>query len=96
MKNHDCAVQLTFFRQTIDNLDAALMYILSERFRCTSEIGKLKAKYNLPKRDEHREKNQLARLKKIAQEANLDPEFAEKLMLLVINEVVCRHEKTTA
>lgn len=96
MKNHDCAVQLTFFQQTIDNLDAALMYILSQRLRCTSEIGKLKAKYNLPKRDEHREKNPLARLKKIAQEANLDPGFAEKLMLLVINEVVCRHEKTTA
>lgn len=63
MYTNDYQAELLSFRHTIDNLDAALIYILAERFRCTHSVGKLKARYNLPESDKAREAMQLNRLK---------------------------------
>ncbi len=85
--------QLRAFRASIDNLDAALIHILAERFRITKAVGELKATHDLPPADPNREKNQVERLRKLAVEADLDPDFAEKLLNFIIREVIRHHEQ---
>ncbi len=86
------AEQLAAFRKSIDNLDAALIHVLAERFRCTQQVGKLKAKYGAPPSDPSREQRQIARLRSLAEGAELDPVFAEKLLNFIIAEVIRHHE----
>ena len=88
--------QLASYRQSIDNIDAALVHMLAERFRCTKEVGVLKAKYNLPPADPAREEYQIERLRQLAKAANLDPDFAEKFLNFVIKEVIRHHEAIAA
>ncbi|TAW12024.1 chorismate mutase [Rhizobium ruizarguesonis] len=88
--------QLASYRQSIDSIDAALVHMLAERFRCTKEVGVLKAKYNLPPADPAREEYQIERLRQLAKAANLDPDFAEKFLNFVIKEVIRHHEQIAA
>lgn len=81
------------YRQTIDNLDAALVHILAERFRCTQNVGRLKAERNLPPSDPARETEQVARLRRLAEESGLDPQFAEKFLRFIVAEVIRHHEE---
>lgn len=80
-------------RASIDNIDAALIHILAERFRCTKEVGKLKAELGLPASDPGREERQVARLRTLAEESGLDPVFAEKFLKFIVNEVIRHHEE---
>ena len=79
------------YRDSIDNLDAALIHLLAERFKLTQEVGAYKAKHKMPAADPEREKQQIARLRKLAAEAHLDPDFAEKLLNFIISEVIRHH-----
>ena len=88
--------QLLSYRQSIDNIDAALVHMLAERFRCTKEVGHLKAQYDLPPADPAREEFQIERLRQLAKDANLDPDFAEKFLNFVIKEVIRHHEAIAA
>ena len=92
----DAVSQLATYRQTIDNLDAALVYILAERFRCTDEVGLLKAKYELSPVDQGREDRQYSRLRKLARDSKVDEGLIESLMKSVIKEVVRRHRQIAA
>jgi chorismate mutase len=85
--------QLAAYRKSNDNFDAALIHILAERFRITQAVGAYKAKAALPPADPGREAAQIARLRKLAEEAELDPEFSEKFIRFVIDEVIRHHEK---
>ena len=80
-------------RRTIDNLDAALVHILAERFRCTQQVGRLKAMNSMPPSDPEREEQQIRRLRKLAADAGLDPVFAEKFLRFVVSEVIRHHER---
>jgi chorismate mutase len=80
------------FRESIDNIDAALVFMLAERFKVTQKVGHYKNKYNLPPADPDREKKQIERLRALALEANLDPEFSEKFLQFIIHEVIKHHE----
>ena len=80
-------------RDSIDRLDAILIYTLGERFRHTKAIGKLKAENNLPPSDPTREKYQISRLENLADEAGLDPKFAKILLNFIIQEVIQHHKK---
>jgi chorismate mutase len=80
-------------RESIDRLDAILVYTLGERFKHTQAVGKLKAEHDLPPSDPAREAAQIARLEDLANEADLDPEFAKKFLRFVIDEVIRHHEK---
>ena len=80
-------------RDSIDRLDAILVYTLGERFRHTKAIGKLKAENNLPPSDPDRESYQISRLENLADEAGLDPEFAKNLLNFIIQEVIQHHKK---
>jgi chorismate mutase len=87
---------LAGFRASIDNIDAALIHILAERFRITKAVGAYKADKNLPPSDPGREERQITRLRKLAEDANLDPEFSEKFLRFIIQEVIRHHEQAKA
>ena len=79
-------------RDSIDRLDAILVYTLGERFKHTQAVGRLKAQHDLPPSDPAREERQIERLEWLAKEADLDPEFAKKFLNFVISEVIRHHE----
>lgn len=79
-------------RNSIDRLDAILVYTLAERFKRTQAVGKLKAEHDLPPSDPAREAQQIERLQQLATAADLDPEFARKFLTFVISEVIRHHE----
>nr|WP_040452650.1 chorismate mutase [Roseibium alexandrii] len=88
--------ELTSLRGSIDNIDAALIHMLAERFKCTQKVGVLKATNDLPPADPAREKIQIERLRKLAADANLDPDFAEKFLNFIVHEVIRHHEAIAA
>jgi chorismate mutase len=87
---------LAGFRSSIDNIDAALIHMLAERFRITKAVGVYKAEHDLPASDPGREERQITRLRKLAEDAALDPEFSEKFLRFIIEEVIRHHEQAKA
>lgn len=96
MEIRDPALRLATYRQRIDNLDAALVHILAERFRCTDEVGMLKAEHGLPARDEGREGRQFARARELAMAADVDQHLIGDILDFVIAKVVQRHQQIAA
>jgi chorismate mutase len=86
------AALLKGHRESIDRLDAILVYTLGERFKHTQAVGKLKAEHDLPPSDPAREAQQIARLEALAKDSDLDPEFAKKFLAFIIQEVIKHHE----
>ena len=84
--------ELLEMRHSIDNIDAALIHLLAERFKQTRKVGELKARQGLPPADPMREAQQIARLRSLAVTADLDPEFAEKFLGFLVKEVIRHHE----
>lgn len=90
--DEDVQAELSGLRASIDNIDAAVVHMLAERFKATQRIGRLKAEHALPPADPEREREQITRLRALATGANLDPVFAEKFLTFVIAEVIRHHE----
>ncbi|NBE56955.1 chorismate mutase [Streptomyces boluensis] len=88
----DVRAELARLRDSIDNIDAAVVHMLAERFKCTQQVGLLKAAHQLPPADPNRESHQIDRLRTLAESAKLDPAFAEKLLNFIIAEVIRHHE----
>jgi chorismate mutase len=88
--------ELLRLRDSIDNIDAALIHILAERFKCTQAVGRYKAEHGLPPADPAREAAQIARLRTLAEAAKLDPDFAEKFLNFIVTEVIRHHEAIRA
>lgn len=84
---------LAAYRKSIDNIDAAVVHMLAERFRITQAVGEHKARAALPPADPLRENEQIARLRRLAEESELDPEFTEKFLRFIIDEVIRHHER---
>ena len=89
----DAIARLTSIRQSIDNIDAAVIHMLAERFKFTQQVGALKAEHGLPPTDPAREQEQIQRLRALAEESHLDPAFAEKFLNFIIAEVIHHHER---
>lgn len=87
------AAFLAGHRESIDRLDAILVYTLGERFKHTQAVGALKAEHDLPPSDPAREAAQIARLTDLASRADLDPEFAKKFLNFIIQEVIQHHKQ---
>lgn len=85
--------ELAHLRKSIDNIDAALVHLLAERFKTTQKVGRLKAELSMPPSDPEREALQLERLRALAEEADLDPAFAEKFLSFILAEVIQHHEE---
>ena len=92
MGDQEPTAELTSLRQSIDNIDAALIHLLAERFKFTQQVGRLKASTGLPPSDPERERVQIARLRALAEEAHLDPAFAEKFLNFIVAEVIHHHQ----
>ena len=90
--DEDTRAALAEIRASIDNIDAALVHMLAERFKNTQKVGRLKAAHNLPAADPVREESQITRLRQLAADADLDPEFAEKFLAFIIDEVIRHHQ----
>ena len=84
---------LASYRKSIDNIDAALIHMLADRFRITQAVGEYKAQAGLPASDPGREARQIERLRALAIDAELDPEFSEKFIRFVIEEVIRHHQR---
>ncbi|MCS6987524.1 MAG: chorismate mutase [Sphingomonadaceae bacterium] len=85
------AETLEDYRRSIDNIDAALVHLLAERFKITKKVGAYKAAAGLPPADPAREAQQIARLRRLAREADLDPDFTEAFLRFIIDEVIRHH-----
>jgi chorismate mutase len=85
--------ELHSIRQSIDNIDAAVIHMLAERFKFTQKVGTLKAEHGLPPADLEREKEQIQRLRALAEQSHLDPAFAEKFLGFIVAEVIHHHER---
>jgi chorismate mutase len=85
--------RLRSIRQSIDNIDAAVIHMLAERFKFTQQVGALKAEHGLPPADPDREREQIQRLRVLAEESHLDPAFAEKFLNFIVAEVIHHHER---
>jgi chorismate mutase len=92
VSDDDVTEELGRIRASIDNIDAALVHLLAERFKHTQRVGRLKATHDLPPSDPAREARQIERLRALAVEADLDPTFAEKFLTFIIDEVIRHHE----
>ena len=88
----EVAKELGELRRSIDNIDAALIHILAERFKITQKVGRFKAEKGLPPGDPNREAQMIVRLRELAKVADLDPDFAEKVIGLITTEVIRHHE----
>ncbi len=85
--------RLVEYRRSIDNIDAALIHLLAERFKITKAVGAYKAAANLPPADPAREAAQLERLRTLAEDAGLDPAFSEKFLRFIVAEVIQHHQR---
>jgi len=83
--------EILALRRSIDNLDGAIVYLLAERFRITTQVGIIKARDGLPAKDPAREQWQNQRITRIAKEAGLDVAFAEGFRNFVTAEVIRHH-----
>jgi len=93
LDHDDAQTELDGIRQSIDNIDAALIHLLAERFKFTQQVGRLKAANDMPASDPERERVQIARLRALAEESHLDPAFAEKFLNFIVAEVIHHHEQ---
>jgi chorismate mutase len=85
--------QLQAYRASIDNIDAAIVHILAERFKITQAVGRYKAEAGLPPADHEREQQQVERLRALAEHAGLDPAFTEKFLRFIVEEVILHHKR---
>jgi len=83
--------QLADYRSSIDNIDAALVHLLAERFKITQAVGRHKAAVGLAPSDPVRERAQITRLRALAVESGLDPAFTETFLRFIVDEVIRHH-----
>jgi len=88
--------RLAEYRASIDNIDAALVHLLAERFKTTQAVGRYKAEVGLPPSDPEREEQQIRRLRALAEESGLDPAFSEKFLRFIVDEVIRHHQQLSA
>jgi chorismate mutase len=85
--------KLRHYRESIDNIDASLVFMLAERFKITQAVGAHKAEHGLAPADPIREQLQISRLRGLALTAKLDPDFTEKVLQFIIDEVIRHHSR---
>ncbi|MGO1345514.1 MAG: chorismate mutase [Bifidobacterium psychraerophilum] len=85
--------QIEALRQSINNVDTAIVSLLAERFKYTSRVGVLKAHAGFEPADYQREHAQIQRLHRIAEDAGLDTDIAEMYREFVVTETKKRHRR---
>ena len=85
--------ELASLRAEVDEIDQQIMLLLGVRFRCTDMIGELKRDLGMDLVDPKREEQQVARIRRLAQEAGVPPALAETILREVIDTVVDHHTR---
>ncbi|WP_044084838.1 chorismate mutase [Bifidobacterium gallicum] len=92
-ETRDAVRKITSLRQSIDNVDMAIIALLAERFKYTAQVGLLKARAGFAPADYKREDFQMERLRRLAADAGLDPDIAEMYREFVVTEAKKRHQR---
>lgn len=83
--------KLLEYRDALDDIDKSLFALIAKRFEITQKVGLLKKENNLPSVDPDREQKQMDKIRDIAESLDLKPDFAEKILRTIIDEVVVNH-----
>ncbi len=83
---------LTPHRDSLDEINLAILALLSERMKICMEIARIKAEHDIPMMQPGRVSCVLNTLKQHAEPAGLRAEYAEAVFKLVIDET-CRQEE---
>ena len=83
--------ELADLRVEIDALDTQRLEILSKRFDVTKKAGAYKAAHGIPVQDLAREQAQIERLRGLAAEHGLNPDFVAEMWTLLFRAVVTEH-----
>lgn len=82
---------LAHWRDQIDEIDGQMVALLAKRFKITTDVGRWKAQNEVPPVDPDRERRQVERLHTLASETGLSPDFLERFLRIIIDEVVSHH-----
>ena len=85
--------RLSKYRSGIDEIDDEIIVLLGKRFDITYKVGLLKAEFTLPPQDKLRENKQKIRLRNLAEKNKINPDFVEKLLQLIQQEVIKNHKQ---
>ena len=85
--------ELAAYRSSIDEVDDALVRLLAERFRITHKIGVFKAENDMPPVDLVRQHQQVGGWRELAEAEGLDPDFCERFLHFVMDEVIRNHRR---
>lgn len=89
----DQADELESLRQQIDAVDERFVELLAERFRITRRVGRIKADRGLPPQDALREAQIDAKIRRLANEFELDEGMVSDVLRAVIDRVVAEHKE---
>jgi monofunctional chorismate mutase len=78
-------------RASIDNMDSALVHLLAERFKLTTQVGRHKKALDWPTSTKDREIEQITRLRALAAANGLDPDVEERFLAFLVGEVLEKH-----
>jgi chorismate mutase / prephenate dehydrogenase len=85
--------RLMALRDHLGALDREILEIIARRQRIVTEIGRIKSAAGRPVRDYGQEKDVIERARQSAARLNLDGDFAENLMLLLIRASLTAQEQ---
>lgn len=83
--------ELVSLRARLDEIDAAIVDLLGERFDVTRRVGEVKRDGQLNPVDPERERIMMNTLRKRAETKNVNPDLVETLYRAIINNVVDAH-----
>ncbi len=88
--------ELELLRQKINQLDAELLDLLALRGGLSQEVAEYKAKNSLPIYQPQREEELFSRIRTMAAEKGLDPDYIESIFRLIIENSKKLQLKTIA
>lgn len=88
------AEQIVVLRDEIDGINMELLALLARRLDVSVKIGALKQESGLPLYSEERERDLLDRFRKAAGDLEIDPDYVEELMSVVLVHSRAAQRKT--
>lgn len=85
--------QLAALRERLAAVDRRILEAVAERQRLAAEVGEVKSRLGAPTRDFRRERRVVEDARRVARDLGLDPETAERLVLLLIRASLTRQER---